>query len=133
MIVDTSILYAAADRRDAAHEAAVAALVDPEPKIAPEAVLVEAGWLIGSRLGTDAEVAFLAGLEELVAIEPPTPSDRARAAELVSRYRDAALGSVDAVTVAIAERVGERRIATLDRRDFTLVTPRHVDAFEIIP
>jgi len=133
VIVDTGILYAAADRGDDAHEDARRVLADPEPQIAPEAVIVEADWLILTRLGVDAEAAFLRGVEETVAIEPSTRSDRARAAELVEQYRDAALGYVDAITVAIAERLGETRIATLDRRDFSLVQPRHVAAFEIVP
>jgi uncharacterized protein len=35
--------------------------------------------------------------------------------------------------VALAERHGAVRIATLNRRHFTVVRPRHADAFELLP
>lgn len=40
---------------------------------------------------------------------------------------------MDASLVAIAERLGVTEIATLDRRDFTVVRPRHVGAFVLLP
>lgn len=40
---------------------------------------------------------------------------------------------VDASIVAVAERLDVRKIATLDRRHFSVVRPRHVDALELIP
>lgn len=39
----------------------------------------------------------------------------------------------DASVVAIAEEIGAREIATLDRRDFSVVRPQHVDAFTLLP
>ncbi len=33
----------------------------------------------------------------------------------------------------MAERLKDPRVATFDRRDLSLVRPRHVDAFEILP
>jgi hypothetical protein len=35
--------------------------------------------------------------------------------------------------VAIAERLDVREIATIDRRPFSVVRPRHVDAFTLLP
>jgi hypothetical protein len=35
--------------------------------------------------------------------------------------------------IAIAERLGATTIATLDVRHFTVVRPRHVDAFQLVP
>lgn len=46
---------------------------------------------------------------------------------------DKELGAVDASVVAIAERLGVREIATLDRRHFSVVRPRHADVFSIVP
>jgi hypothetical protein len=40
---------------------------------------------------------------------------------------------MDASLVAIAERFELGSIATLNRRDFTVVRPSHVDAFELLP
>jgi predicted nucleic acid-binding protein len=46
---------------------------------------------------------------------------------------DKELGAVDASVVAIAERLGVREIATLDRRHFSVVRLRHADVFSIVP
>jgi uncharacterized protein len=54
-------------------------------------------------------------------------------ADLVAQYRDLPLGTTDASVVTIAERLGSVEIATLDRRDFTVVRPRHVPAFTLLP
>lgn len=54
-------------------------------------------------------------------------------AELVERYADLHLGTTDASIIALAERLGVTEIATIDRRHFTAVRPRHVDAFTLLP
>jgi uncharacterized protein len=54
-------------------------------------------------------------------------------AELVRKYSDLPPGAVDASVVAIAERLGVHDIATLDRRHFGVVRPRHVAHFAIVP
>jgi predicted nucleic acid-binding protein len=51
-------------------------------------------------------------------------------AELVERYADLPLGAADASVIAIAERLGASEIATLDRRDFAVVRPRHVKGLD---
>ncbi|MDJ1182374.1 hypothetical protein PMH09_04135 [Roseofilum sp. BLCC_M143] len=43
------------------------------------------------------------------------------------------LDFVDASIAAVAERINVTRILTLDRRDFTILRPRHCDYFEILP
>lgn len=59
--------------------------------------------------------------------------DWRRCAELAERYADLRLNLMDASLVALAERLGEKTIATLNRRDFTVVRPRHVAAFDLLP
>jgi hypothetical protein len=54
-------------------------------------------------------------------------------AELVATYEDFPLGGADASVIAVAERLGVARIATLDRRHFTVVRPRHLSAFALLP
>ena len=49
--------------------------------------------------------------------------DWLRIAELVARYGDLPLGTVDASVVAAAERLGVTEVATLDRRHFSVVRP----------
>jgi predicted nucleic acid-binding protein len=134
VIIDTGILYALADRTDRFHHSARELLGSRETRIVPEPVAVEADWLILENLGVEVEAAFLRSLTEgTLEVECPTMEDRARAAELVEQYHDLKIGYVDAVTVAIAERLGETRIATVDRRHFTAIVPRHAVAFDIVP
>jgi predicted nucleic acid-binding protein len=66
-------------------------------------------------------------------VEPVVPSDWIRIAELVWRYRDLPLGTVDASVVATAERLGIVEVATLDRRHFSVVRPAHIAAFDLLP
>jgi predicted nucleic acid-binding protein len=82
----------------------------------------------------EAEARFLGDLAagNLIA-EPVTPSDWLRIAELVVTYRDVPLGATDASVITAAERLGVHEIATLDRRHFTVVRPRHVDALDLLP
>jgi len=63
----------------------------------------------------------------------PDPADYERMAELVGQYADLDLGAADASIVAIAERMGISQIATVDRRDFSVVRPKHIPAFELLP
>lgn len=79
-------------------------------------------YLLGTRLGVEPEVRFLGDLAagNLIA-EPVAASDWLRVAELVARYHDLPLGTVDASVIAAAERLGTNDIATLDRRHFTVV------------
>ena len=91
-------------------------------------------YLIGSRLGADAEVRFLGDLAAgEFTVEPVAAGDWLRIAELVSQYRDLPLGSVDASVVATAERLDITQIATLGRRHFSIVRPTHAPGFELIP
>ena len=62
-----------------------------------------------------------------------TATDLGRSAELVEQYSDMPLGATDACLVALAERLGIVELATLDRRHFTVVRPRHVDTLTLIP
>jgi len=106
----------------------------PGPLIVPTLVIGEAAYLIGSRLGTDAEVLFLGDLAGGdFRVEPVDASDWMRIAELVSMYRNLPLGTVDGSVIAAAERLGISEIATLDRRDFSVVRPAHVDALSLLP
>ena len=100
----------------------------------PMLVIAEVTHLAGTRLGTEAEVRFLGDVAsgELIP-EPVHPADWERIAELVARYRDLPLGTVDASLVALAERLGETNVASFDRRDLTVVRPRHCEALTLRP
>ncbi len=59
--------------------------------------------------------------------------DYARAAELVLAYQSLPLGTTDATVIAVCERLGLAEVASLDRRHFTVVRPRHVKALTLLP
>ena len=135
LLVDTGVLVAAADTDDAHHQACKALLEgDPGPLVTNALVIAEASYLIDRQLGPQAEAALFESISDgSLRIEDLEQEDWARVAELVRTYADLRLGGTDASVVALAERLGIDRIATLNRRDFTVVRPRHVEALELLP
>jgi uncharacterized protein len=100
----------------------------------PQLVISEVTYLIGSRLGWEAEVRFLADVASGdLALEPVHAADVMRIAELVARYHELRLGTVDASVVAAAERLGVEEIATTDKRHFSVVRPAHAAALQLLP
>jgi uncharacterized protein len=134
-LVDTGILLALANRRDANHQAAVALLSSlREALLVPSPVLTEAAYLANRVLGVEAEAALVASLGRgEMQMEEITREDCLRAAELLRTYAEARIGFVDASLVAVAERLKIRRVLTVDRRHFGIIRPRHCGSFEILP
>jgi predicted nucleic acid-binding protein len=54
-------------------------------------------------------------------------------AELLEQYIDLRVGFVDAAVLAIVERLAEPKLATLDRRHFSIMRPGHVEKLELLP
>lgn len=135
IVVDTGPLYAVADTNDAHHLDCVLAFEQAtEPLVVPISVVVETSFLIERCLGAPAEAAFLSSLAPSdVEVEQLLRPDLDRMAELVSVYGDLPLGTVDASVVAVAERLGATTLLTIDRRHFSVVRPRHTNAFTLVP
>ncbi|KAF0848043.1 type II toxin-antitoxin system VapC family toxin [Nocardia caishijiensis] len=135
LLVDAGPLYAYVDADDAHHRTCLDLLQSHRgPLVVPTLVITEAAYLIGTRLGAEAEVRFLGDFAEgLFEVEPVRPGDWLRIAELVARYRDWPLGTADASVVATAERLGITEIATVDRRHFGAIRPAHTEAFHLLP
>jgi uncharacterized protein len=135
ILVDTGPLVAVGARDDRYHKVCTDLLeAANEELLVPATVSAEVCYLLQSRGGTGSEAAFLrlfpAGNLTPVDI---TVDDYERMAELVERYDDLKLGGTDASVVAIAERLGVTKVATLDRRHFGAVRPRHAEAFTVLP
>ncbi|MFL5817767.1 MAG: type II toxin-antitoxin system VapC family toxin [Conexibacter sp.] len=135
LILDTGPLVAALDAADPDHEPCARLLIEaPEDLIVPALVLAEVDYWCHKRLGAEAWLVFLDDvLAGVYDVEAPTGQDLGRARELQETYASLDLGVVDASVMALAERLGEARIATLDHRHFTVVRPSHVEAFELVP
>ncbi len=133
--MDAGPLYAYVDADDRHHESSLNLLeTHPGPLVVPTLVITEVAYLIATRLGYQAEVRFLGDLASgALSVEAVHASDWLRIAELVARYRDLPLGTVDASVVAAAERLGEEQVATTDRRHFSVVRPAHVDGLTLLP
>ena len=135
LVVDAGPLYAYVDADDRDHAACLDVLESHRGSLAvPALAIAEATSLIAKRLGSSAEVRFLGDLSAgSFQVEPVHPADWLRVAELVADYSDLRLGTTDASIVAAAERLGSGTILTLDRRHFSVVRPRHVEAFTLLP
>ncbi len=135
LILDTGPLLAALDAADPDHVRCAALLTEAtEDLVVPLLVLAELDYWCAERLPPHAWLTFLDDLLAGVYLaEAPTASDLARARELQETYRDLALGVVDATVIALAERLREPRIATLDHRHFSTVRPAHVPGFLLVP
>ena len=106
----------------------------PGPLVVPSLVITEVVYLLATRLGWQPEVRFLGDLAAgNFTLEPIHAADLIRIAELVARYHDLPLGTVDASVVAAAERRGIVDVATLDHRHFRVVRPAHTQAFQLLP
>jgi uncharacterized protein len=102
--------------------------------LVPDLVITEVVYLLSTRLGWQPEVRFLGDLASgNLTPEAVHPADLLRMAELLARYHDLPLGSVDASVIAVAERRGIAEIATLDRRHFSIVRPAHFETFQLLP
>lgn len=135
LICDTGPLLAALDEADPDHRRCARLLTrSEEDLVVPALVLAELDYWCGRRLPPSAWLSFL---EDVLAgayrIEPPTLSDLERCRDLQVRYADLGLGIVDASVIALAERLGEPKLATLDNRHFRAVRPAHVEGLELLP
>ena len=135
ILLDTNVLVAAARTADTTHHSAARLLKSlDEPRLVPPTVVAEVCYLLSEWGGPDAEVRFLRDFRPGgLRLAELTDTDVVRMADLAERYADLRLGGTDASLVAIAERLGIERIATFDRRHFTVVRPAHIDAFVLLP
>jgi hypothetical protein len=135
LILDTGPLYASLDRSDAEHQACRRLIqTASEPLLVPSPVLVEVDYLIHTRLNPGVLVTFLDDIARgAFQIENLLVEDYRRVRELCDQYADADIGFVDAAVLAVVERFNEPKLATLDRRHFGFIRPRHVAALTLLP
>jgi predicted nucleic acid-binding protein len=134
LVLDTGVVVAAL-MRDDRHHAACRQLIDQagDLLVLPSPVLPEIDYWV-SRTGPGPMIGLLGEIEmSSFLVEDLEHEDYARVAELVDRYSELDLGFVDAAVLAVVERLGERRLATLDHRHFSVIRARHTDALELVP
>lgn len=135
VIADTGALYALIDASDAWHSRVVAWWTDHGASVVtPVVVLAEVCYLLQTRIGPEAEAAFVRSVADgEFPLEPLELEDTSRAADLMIKYADLPLGFVDAAIVATAERLETRELLTTDRRHFGVVRARHARSLSLVP
>ena len=125
IVADTGIVVALVDADDGHHEIARRLFEQQAAEwVLPWAILPEVDYLLGAHVGAAAEKAFLRDVAEArLAVAWGDEADLARARAIDEKYASLRLGLVDAVVIAIAERLQATAIATLDLR--------HIGAVEI--
>jgi predicted nucleic acid-binding protein len=114
IVVDTGLLIALFDGSDRHHADALAFLQSVERKLITNfAVVTETTVMLGPSV--EAQTAFLGWASRALDIDNQTALDLARIVELMTKYRDLPADFADASLVALCERLGTERIATLDR------------------
>jgi len=126
IVADTGAIVALIDADDQ-HHAKMVALFERDPAgwILPWAILPEVDYLLLRHVGDDAERAFVRDVADgAYIVEWNGEEDVERARELIEQYGSLKLGLVDALVMAVAERLRAAAIATLDLRDFAAVDIR---------
>ena len=126
VVADTGAVVALLDRRERHHHVVRSLFTaDPDAWILPWAVLPEVDYLTASRLGARVHALWMADLAAgAYAVEWGSEADLAAAHALTRTYAELQLGLVDAVVMAVSERL-RADIATLDLRDFGAVRLSH--------
>jgi predicted nucleic acid-binding protein len=135
LVLDTGPLLAALDAADPDHERCAELVTrGAEDLVVPALVLAELDYWCARRLSLDTWITFLDDvLDGAYRVEPLTAPDVRRCRTLQAQYRSLGLGVVDASVIALVERLGERKVATLDQRHFRAVQPAHAEALELVP
>jgi predicted nucleic acid-binding protein len=135
LIADSGAVYALYDGRDRHHSAVAQAINDETGAIVlPTAILAEIDYLLCVRLGSRALFRFLEGIAAGgFSLEPFTSQDLTNCQRLLKTYADLDLGLADVAVIATAERLGIRRILTVDERHFRVVRGSDGKQFTLLP
>jgi predicted nucleic acid-binding protein len=126
IVADTGAVIALIDADDR-HHGPLRTLFesDPDAWVLPWAILPEVDYLLSVHVGARAQEAFFKDLAGgTFSVEWGDETDLANAHRICLRHKGLRMGLVDAVVIAIAERLRPAAIATLDRRHFGTVPIR---------
>jgi len=135
LVLDTGPIVALLDEADPEHQRC-AELVQGarEALVVPSPVLVEVDYWLLELYGPDVWQLFVEDVARgAYRLHHLHESGLLRAAELERTYATLDLGLVDAAVVVTCEQLGETKVCTLDRRDFSAIRPSHCDNLLILP
>lgn len=126
IVADTGAVLALIDADDRHHRALRLLFKGADaPWVLPWAILPEVDYLVSAHVGAHAEEAFLSDLAAgIFSVEWGAEADLRQAERICRRHRALRLGLVDAVVMAVAERLEAEAVATLDLKHFGAVRLR---------
>jgi predicted nucleic acid-binding protein len=135
IVLDTGGLYAAIDANEDLHGRAVAALTAARPpRLLSPFVLAELDYLVGTRVGPEAEVLLL---DEVIRgayeIAPFSADDMEQAKRIIERYDDLHIGLADASVVVLAFRHRSLDLLCTDERHFRALRGPGGKPFRLLP
>jgi len=135
LVLDTGVLLAALNENDPDHEACFELLQSAtEPLIIPTPVLVELDYWLRKLAAPGAWLILCEDVgKSAYTLYPVDDRLLVSAADLQTKYADQPLGLVDAAVAATCWALGERTIATLDRRHFGVLRTSAGEPLAIVP
>ena len=121
VIADTGFWLALANSKDQYHDIASIRLTElsPEPLVTTWPVVTETCYLLGARIGVQAQQLFLSNyIAGAFSLFDLTPSHVPRVIVLMKKYANLPMDLADASLVILAEHLGHGRILSTDERDF---------------
>ncbi len=135
IVLDTGGLYAALDANETLHGRAVAALVAATPpRLVSPFVLAELDYLIGSRVGHQAQMALIDEVARgAYQLEVFSSEDVGHARRIMERYADLRIGLADASVVVLANRHRTLELLCTDERHLRALRGTGGRAFRLLP
>lgn len=135
IVLDTGGLYAALDANETLHGRAVAALVAVSPpRVLSPFVLAELDYLVGNRIGHQAQMALIDEVTRgAYQLEPFSSEDVGHAARVMERYADLRIGLADASVVVLANRHRTLDLLCTDERHFRALKGTGGRPFRLLP
>src|SRR5262249_33095097 len=134
-VLDTGGLYAAIDANEELHHRCATVLSTARPpRLLSPFVLAELDYLVGERVGHEAQMALA---EEVVngayRLEPFAAADVDHAQRIMERYAELRIGLADASVVVLAQRHRTLDLLCTDERHFRALRGHAGKAFRLLP
>ncbi len=135
IVLDTGGLYAALDANETLHGRAVAALVaSTPPRVVSPFVLAELDYLIGNRVGHQAQMALVDEVTRgAYQLELFSSEDVGHATRIMERFADLRIGLTDASVVVLANRHRTLDLLCTDERHFRALRGPGGRSFRLLP
>jgi predicted nucleic acid-binding protein len=135
IVLDTGGLYAALDANEALHGRAVAALTaSSSPRVISPFVMAELDYLIGTRVGHQAQLALVDEVTRgAYQLDLFSSEDMGHARRIMERYADLRIGLADASVVVLANRHRTLDLLCTDARHFRALKGPAGKPFRLLP